>query len=52
MVEALSDPRMRVAEVGTDQQEEEQLPPINFEGMEIEELFHSLETTVVGYDEY
>ena len=52
MVEESTDPRMRIGAVGADDDEEPQVAPINFDGMEISDLFHSLESTVVGYDEY
>ena len=52
MVEA--DPRMRVAELPATGTPEEEAPleTIDFAGMETVELFHALEKTVVGYDEY
>ena len=49
------DPRTRaaVAELPAEGEDgEQQLEPINFDGMETEELFHNLESTIVGYDDY
>lgn len=46
---------MRVAEVdGAEAAEptETELESINFEAMDTNDLFHSLEKTVVGYDDY
>jgi len=50
MVEA-EDPRTRVAELPAEN-EEAALESINWDAMGIVELFHVLETTVVGYDDY
>ena len=49
------DPRTRaaVAELPAEGEDgEQQLEPINFDGMETEELFNNLESTIVGYDDY
>ena len=50
------DPRMRVAELPASSTggaaEEVELEPIDFDGMDTVDLFHSLEKTVLGYDDY
>ena len=52
MVEA-EDPRTRVAELpAAGEEESQQLEVINWDAMGIEEVFHMLEVTVVGYDDY
>ena len=52
-----SDPRMRVAELPAStsaaaQDDETPLETIDFDGMDTVDLFHSLEKTIVGYEDY
>ena len=47
-----SDLRTRVALAAEDNEEEAPLESINWGAMGVEELFHKLESTVVGYDDY
>jgi len=42
----------RVAELPSQEEDAQYVAPINFDAMETEELFHKLEKTVVGYEEY
>ena len=47
-----SDNRVRSVLPGADEVEEQFIEAINWDGLDTEELFHKLEKTVAGYDDY